>query len=305
MKERKLKKFTAGTADSADAFEQKSGYQDDWIFRHNKELKIGEAIAFRFLNNDPDFNPVTEMVCASVYDTKNKRMMEKCPIPRPDLDLLGDDELLDDDGNDIRDLMENNKNYRTVQRTPIWLMYKLDKNRKVIEEYNKLVYIEINYSLSKSYTSMKEDVDSDSAFEGAMPPYAVLLCKEEGNSTEFTKYEFKPCRKIKLNGKTVDEESFGEANAEIALGEEIWAQIVEKIDDLMDWLYDLCEEEVKPENIKRRLARYRNNSSDSGGKNSEVGSMDDEEEEESEEEQEQEEEEEKPKRRRGRGNWSK
>lgn len=306
MDKKKLKKFSAGSSETPDAFEEKSGYQDPWIFRFNKEMKKGEAVVFRFLNNDPDFNPVTEMVCASVLDTKNNRMMDSVPVPRPDLDLLGDDDILDDDGNSLRDLMDINKNYRTVQRTPVWLMYKLDKNRKVIEEYGKLVYIEVNYALGKSYIAMKTDVDAESEFEGSMPPYAVMITKEDGNSAEFTRYDFKPCKKLKIGGKTVEEETLGIVKADEALGDEIWNEIMDQIDDLMEFLYDLAEDEVKPENVKKRFARYRSATNSKGG-NSEVSSMDDESEDEYEEAEAEanKDEDEKPQRSRRGRQWNK
>ena len=277
MNERQLKKFSnaSDAPASNDAFNLEKGYADPFNFKFNKELKMGEAVAFRLLTIDADFIPETKQVACSVFNAKDGKMMNLVPVPQPDFETYEECEILDDAGDDLRDLMQVRKLYRTIKRVPVFIMYKLDEDRKITEEIFELRYIEMNYGLTRSFDELKKDVQNDNAFD-TMPPYTLMITKSPGAMENMPSYQIKPCKKIYdiSAKKLVDEETRGITDPAEALGEEIWDDICKKMDEeFIDHLYALRDTETKPENVKQCFNRYRTRGA--SAENSEVESLDD------------------------------
>lgn len=287
-----IKKFSQ-SENKSDVFESNSNYTNDYIYQQSKELKIGEALQFRFITLDSDFCPETKQVACSVLNPNTRKLMAKVPVPQPEWED-DDQDILDDADQSLRELMDTKSCYRSVKKMPVWLIAKLGEDRSVSEEINRLGYLEVNYALLKSFKKMKENVDEDHGFDEGLPPYSVLLVKDEGSMEGMPQYDFKPCKKIREGKSLKDEATYGEADLEEALGAEVWKKITEEIDDMIQFLFDLREEETTVSAVRNKFVRYRNNNGSSKSSNVDVEDIDEAVEEI--EEAEESEEEEKPKR---------
>lgn len=255
----------------------KPSYKDEFIFDKKSDLKTGEALVFRFINLADDFVMELNGFRASVMNTKTNNIMQNIHIVAPNDpdDLHG---ILDDAGNDLHDLYEDRSKYSSLKLIPVYLMFKLNEDREIVEEYGRLGYLEFPYSMEVSYQDMKSDVDAESDFESDLPPYSVMLTKSPtGNKGgPQVQYDLKMFSKYKENGKSKKDPTFGIEDIEEAVGAEEWNRVIEEeSENLMEFLENRVKDEMKVDSIRNRFARYRKASSKGSSKSSEVESTDD------------------------------
>lgn len=271
----KLTRFRKGSETDQSTFDKNSSYDDPYVFDKAKHMQEDEAVVFRFINLSEEFVPQLNGVKASVFNTKTSSLMNNIHVPKPNTD---DFDIQDDAGVDLKDLLNNKKKYSSLKLVPIYLLFKLNKEREIVENYDRLAYLPMNYSLDVSFKQMKENVDDDSAFDGALPPYSVMLTKTSTGKTVGppVEYGLKKFSKFKQDKKTVQDHSLGIVDIEEAIGSDVWNALLEEggpAEQLMEFLDKKVEEDRKPENIKMQFNRYRDGASKSSGNSASVDSV--------------------------------
>ena len=233
-------------------------YEDAWRFDYNKEISVGESVVFRILSLDEADITVTEVVTATVKKANGEPMEIKIPLPS---DSMAANSIKDDAGNKLSDLDSSN-----LTCIPVFVLYSIDKKGRKKQDINRIAYIQVGPMILKQLRELQLDADEEGTgfgndeVESPVPPYSLKLrvFKEGG----FPKYELKPVRKVKgSDGASKKAQDFGLDNDE-ALADE-WDDIVSKMGELVEHLKTKQDDETKPENVKKRFARYRKNQQES------------------------------------------
>jgi hypothetical protein len=216
-------------------------------------LEIGESYIFKFLSLTEDDTVWADQILAKIRKRDGSMLPYAMAIPDPGAEAAST--ILDDEGVLLCDREQEGHWY-----VPVWFIGKIDNKGVIDEDSPDLMYINLRPSLQKALKALQNNVQDGYSFD-SIPNYAVKLSVSLGDNGK-RRYSLQPLiKRVVTDGKkttTTDDPMWGVEDLEAAVGKDAADYIADNIVGMMDDVRSEVEKSAKPDAVKKRFARYRN-----------------------------------------------
>lgn len=238
-----------GTSSALNKARTNNGYDNPNKFSYEKrDFAEGEAIVFRILSLEESCAPVVNCVRAAMQFNDGK-LYEGQLVADPG--APDNAKIIDDAGSTLAECSPADKMY-----IPVFALWKLNKNAEVIEEFDKVMFIEAKPSIIKQLKELSTDVKNDCDFED-VPHYHLQI---EITSNKQNPYKLYPLKAARHNGNKLDSDDLGRGvplPEYLGLTNEDLDALKSDFDAIVAEINKIARDERSVASVKKKFARYK------------------------------------------------